>query len=242
MRTLHTISHKMERFILLSLISLLTFQSCTNNQEQNKEQVVVEFNEDLAKEITAMFELDQTAAYTPPGNYNEYTKEDWEEWEVYKDSVFSTNKKRGEEIFNKHGFPGFNLIGEEASDNFFYIVQHCDFDPDFQKRVLSDLKIKLEKGNASKMNYAYLTDWVNKNFGKKSIYGTQVKSYNEYGQALSYPLEDSVNVNSRRESIGLESLEEYLNIMTTRHFEMNKKNMLNRGITEPKLYEVPVKE
>lgn len=55
---------------------------------------------------------------------------------------------------------------------------------------------------------------------------------------MSHPLEDSLNVNKWRAEVGLEPLEEYLNGLTICHFEMNKRNMLNRGITEPKLYEV----
>lgn len=41
----------------------------------------------------------------------------------------------------------------------------------------------------------------------------------------AYPksLEDSVNVNDRRKSIGLEPIEEYFNLMTEMHFEMNKE-------------------
>ena len=36
---------------------------------------------------------------------------------------------------------------------------------------------------------------------------------------------------------GINLIEDYLNHMTQSHFEMNKENMLKRGITEPKLYE-----
>ena len=43
-------------------------------------------------------------------------------------------------------------------------------------------------------------------------------------------------MNKRRKSIGLEPIEIYLNGMSEMHFEMNKENMLKRGITEPKLY------
>ena len=58
----------------------------------------------------------------------------------------------------------------------------------------------------------------------------------ETGQAYPKDLEDSLNVNERRKSIGLEPLEEYLNEMTEMHFEMNKEYYSEKGITEPKLY------
>lgn len=57
-------------------------------------------------------------------------------------------------------------------------------------------------------------------------------------QAFPRDLADSANVNERRKSIGLPPIEEYLNQMTKRHFEMNKERYLSQGITEPKLYKV----
>lgn len=211
-------------------------QSCNQAKKENEEATTVVFNQELANEIIQMAEVDQTAAWIPEGKFKDYTSE---QWNAYKDSVFTKNKKRAEEIFNQHGFPGFDLVGEKGAHDFWLIVQHCDFDPAFQSAVLKDMKAEIDKNNASKKNYAYLIDRVNKNIGKKIIYGTQV-TYSE-GQAISIPLEDPANVNKRRAEVGLEPLEEYLNVMTISHFEMNKEQMLKRGITEPKLYEVPEK-
>jgi hypothetical protein len=45
-----------------------------------------------------------------------------------------------------------------------------------------------------------------------------------------------MSVSKRRAEVGLEPIEQYLNMMTLMHFEMNKDNLKNRGITEPKLY------
>nr|WP_317129026.1 DUF6624 domain-containing protein [Mangrovivirga cuniculi] len=141
-------------------------------------------------------------------------------------------------MLDQYGYPGINLVGKEGSSNYWLIVQHCDFDPDFQKRVLKMMKKEIEKDNADGRNYAYLTDRVRKNTGKKLLYGTQVV-YNSKGQAVSRPLEDSANVNIRRSEVGLQPLEAYLNQMTKLHFEVNKELMLKKGITEPILYEVP---
>jgi len=223
----------MQRTILISLITVLTLESCTTTQDQSEAKEVVEFNQELANELTLMAEVDQTAAWIPEGKFKEYSQE---EWQAYKDSVFTTNKNRAEQIFNEYGFPGFDLVGEKGSFNFWLIVQHCDFDPDFQQKVLASMKIEISRDNANKRNFAYLTDRVNKNLDKKIVYGTQV-TYNKFGQAIPQPLEDSVNVDKRRAEVGLEPLVDYLNRMTESHWEMNKENMLNRGITEPKLYE-----
>mgnify|MGYP000961775738 FL=1 len=118
------------------------------------------------------------------------------------------------------------------------MVQHCDFDPDFQKEVLQQMKIEVDKGNALSRNYGLLVDRVNLNTGEKQIYGTQITYNRKTGQAYPRDLEDSLNVNKRRKSVGLEPIEVYLNKMTNRHFQMNKEDMIKRGITEPKLYEL----
>lgn len=221
------------RKILIGLLALTITYGCENGQKESQEESK-EYNQALADKLSKLAELDQTAAWLPEGKFKEYSLE---EWNAYKDSVFTTNQKQAEAIFNEFGFPGFDLVGEQGAHDFWLIVQHCDFDPEFQEEVLTSMKKEIEQNNASKRNYAYLIDRVRKNTGKKIIYGTQV-TYNSLGQAISRPLEDSLNVNSRRAGVGLEPIEVYLNELTVMHFEMNKENMLRKGIKEPNLYEV----
>lgn len=193
----------------------------------------VEFNQDLADELERMAEVDQIAAYIPQGIYKGMTSD---QWNSFKDSVFTTHQKRLKEIFDKYGFVGFDLAGEEGSQNFWLMVQHSDHNPDFQKEVLANMKIQVEKENAKPSNYGLLVDRVNLNTGKPQIYGTQVDYNFDIAQAFPKNLADSGNVNERRKSIGLEPIEDYLNQMTLMNFEMNKQFYLDKGITEPKFY------
>ena len=193
----------------------------------------VEFNQDLADELKKMAEVDQIAAYIPQGKYKEMTSE---QWNSFKDSVYTTHQKRLKEIFDKYGFVGFDLAGEEGSQNFWLMVQHSDHNPNFQKEILDKMKAQVEKQNAKPSNYALLVDRVNLNTGKPQIYGTQVDYNIDIAQAFPKNLADSANVNERRKSIGLGPLEEYLNQMTLINFEINKEFHLEKGITEPKLY------
>ncbi|MFK7953534.1 MAG: DUF6624 domain-containing protein [Ekhidna sp.] len=209
------------RIFIVALI--FTFLSCSGE---------VVFNQQLADELAEMAEVDQTAAWIPSGKFKEYSPE---KWASYKDSVFQSNKVRAEQIFNTYGYPGFNLVGENGSNNYWLIVQHCDFDPAFQERVLIGMEEEVRKGNADKRSYAYLVDRVRVNFGEKIVYGTQV-TYNRFGQAIPKNLEDSANVDARRAEVELEPLVNYLNGMTENHFEMNKENFLSKGRTEPMLY------
>ena len=207
-------------------------------KEKVKEEVVdapkVEFNQVLADEFLRMVGVDQIAAGVPSGKYKQLPLE---EWKKFKDSVFRTHEKRMQKIFNNNGFAGYDLVGEEGSRSFFLMVQHSDHNPEFQSRVLEKMKLEVDKNNANSSSYGLLVDRVNLNTGKAQIYGTQVTYNMNTGQAYPRKLADSINVNERRKSIGLEPIEVYLNDMSEMHFEMNKENYLNKGITKPYLYQ-----
>lgn len=226
----------MNKIIGIFIISLILFGCKQKITDKNIPDEKIEFNQELAEELEKMVEIDQLVASNafPPKNYSHLTQE---KWEVFKDSVYNKNQKRAKEILDKHGFVGFDLAGENGSRNFWLIVQHSDHNPEFQKEVLAEMKKEVEKQNADSRNYGLLVDRVNLNTGKAQIYGTQVTYNMNNGQAYPKKLADSVNVNKRRKSIGLEPIEEYLNRMSEMHFEMNKENYLNKGITKPKLYE-----
>lgn len=222
------------RKILGILLTTLLLVGC--KEEKSSKKVIEEtvtFNQVLADQLKRMAEVDQIAAYIPQGEYKKMSKE---QWNSFKDSVFTTHQKILKQIFDKHGFVGIDLAGEEGSYNFWLMVQHCDHNPDFQKEVLEKMKIEVVNNNADSSNYAFLVDRVNINTGKAQIYGTQVEHNFDIAQAYPKKLADSANVNERRQSIGLEPLEEYLNFMTQSNFQMNKKFYLDKGITEPKLY------
>lgn len=198
-----------------------------------------EYNNALADELKKMAELDQIAAFVPQGKYKDWSAE---RWDAFKDSVFTNQQKRVKEIFDRHGFVGIDLAGEEGSLHFWLIVQHSDHDPEFQRKVLQKMKREVDRQNASASNYALLVDRVRVNTGRPQLYGTQVTFNTDTGQAYPKDLEDSTHVNERRKSVGLDPLEEYLNLMTEMHFEMNKKQYLDKGLTGPKLYKVGRKE
>lgn len=223
----------MNKLFKILLIVVTLFGCRQKSVDGNVSNEKVEFNQELANELEKMAEIDQIAAYIPQGKYKELSES---EWNYFRDSVFTANQKRVGEIFAEYGFIGFDLAGESGSRNFWMIVQHSDHNPEFQKEVLKEMKKEVDKQNAISSDYGFLFDRVNLNTGQSQIYGTQVTYNMNNGQAYPKKLEDSINVNQRRKSIGLEPIEEYLNEMSEMHFEMNKENYLNKGITEPTLY------
>ena len=86
-------------------------------------------------------------------------------------------------------------------------VQHADHDPAFQKACLELMK-QAGAGEVLPENIAYLEDRVAVNHGQPQVYGTQLEQKD--GKFVPRPTIDSENVNARRMSIGLGTIEEYL--------------------------------
>ncbi len=147
--------------------------------------------------------LDQTAASVPDTRLRAMPPVRLQQ---YKDSVFTLNNQRLKAVMNQYGFPGFDLVGEKGSNDFWLMAQHCDQDVPFQQRVLKLMKAQLTKHNADSKNYAYLTDRVLLNTGQKQLYGTQLTYRSDSCQAIPLPLRDSLAVNKRRKAIGLEPI------------------------------------
>ena len=215
---------------LLQIIVISTvFTSCAAKITESKKL-------ELEKELKEMVVMDQIAAYIPQGKYKSYTTD---QWEKFKDSVFSKDKVKVEAIFNKYGFLGFDKVGKDGSKDFWLLVQHLDKYPEFQKKILKAMDKEVVKRNANPSDFAYLSDRVHVNAGEKQLFGTQV-TYETQTTGRAIPrigLADSVNVERLRKEYNLEPLKDYLNLLTASHFEMNKAHYEKMGITKPNLYE-----
>jgi hypothetical protein len=199
--------------------------------ESEKKEIIAELNE--------IKTIDQKYAGIPPKKLTEkYGRDEaWEIFESQRDSVGLINQEKIKKLYKIYGYLGYKEIGEKASQDFWISIQHADNDVEFQQQMLVELKKEISTNNASKVEYAMLEDRVNVNLRKKQRFGTQV-TYNEFGQAIpKNGLIDSINIEQIRKEYELPTFREYYNRMTTNHFEMNKENMVERGITEPKLYE-----
>jgi hypothetical protein len=212
-------------FIILSSIILT---SCAEKLTASKR---IQLNQQL----TELIKIDQVANYIPQGKYRDLSKE---QWRKFQDSVITDDKMKAEAMFDKYGFLGFDKVGKEGSNHFWLLVQHCDKYPKFQKKVLKAMNKEVIKGNADPNNYAYLYDRVKVNAGEKQMFGTQVTYETETtGRAIpKIGLVDSANVDKLRKEYTLEPLKDYLNMMTTAHYEMNKEHYQKMGITKPNLY------
>ena len=141
-------------------------------------------------------------------------------FQVEKDN-FARNQPVLEKIVRQYGYPGFRQVGEKSSNNFWLLVQHADAHPDFQRRVLKLMLPEVKKKNASPHDYAYLTDRVALGAGQPQEYGTQVE-FTSIGHSRPRTLRDPANVDKRRATMGLGTLEAYLEQNNKLNLEMNK--------------------
>lgn len=115
-------------------------------------------------------------------------------------------------IIKKYGFPGYSLIGEDGSDDFWAIIQHCDQDLIFQQKVLALMEKEVKRHNATGENFALLQDRVLVSQGHKQLYGSQVRVDLKTHHAKPFPIQDSIHVDLRRKAVGLSPLQDYLKL------------------------------
>lgn len=85
------------------------------------------------------------------------------------------------------------------------------------------MKVEAIKGNASLPNYAYLVDRVKVNTGQLQIYGTQLRINSGGTSYEPLPTTEPEMLNTRRQKVGLSSIEEYIQGMNESHYgELSK--------------------
>lgn len=153
----------------------------------------VAFDQALHDELIAMLERDQ-AGRTGTGP---------------DDEGDAARTERLREMLAEHGWPSFDLVGEDGEDAAWAIAQHSDLDPDFQRCALEHLRVAVDTGQGSPGNLAYLDDRINVAAGEQQRYGTQVGCTDD-GPQPSTPLQDAAAIDEIRASVGLAPFEEYL--------------------------------
>ena len=150
------------------------------------------FDQELHDELIAMLERDQSGRTGGP--------------DAEGDEARTTRLK---EILAEHGWPTYEMVGEDGEDAAWAIAQHSDQDPAFQREALELLREAVDAGQASPGNLAYLTDRVAAGAGEPQTYGTQVGCGPD-GPEPATPLVDPDGVDDRRAEVGLPPLADYL--------------------------------
>lgn len=106
------------------------------------------------------------------------------------------------------GWPTQSTHGRDASFQAWLMVQHSDHDPLFQLEMLRLMEPLVDRGEASKSNFAYLHDRVMLKLTGQQRYGTQAQCVD--GEYRPKPLEDEAALASLRAGAGLEPEADYL--------------------------------
>jgi hypothetical protein len=116
-----------------------------------------------------------------------------------------TNFARLEDIIATHGWPGHSLVGAEGTDAALIVLSHASLD---QLRVLLPmLRAAVAAGQVTASQLARREDSILVNSGNSQIYGTYFVSDAD-GHPVLAPVQDPANLEERRRSVGLPSMEE----------------------------------
>lgn len=151
----------------------------------------------LHDELVAMFERDQSGRTGGPDEEGD-----------------DARTERLREILAEHGWPGFDLVGEDGEDAAWTIAQHADLDLELQKCALALLEIAVAEQQGSPGNVAYLSDRVAAAEGAPQLYGTQVACNPRGKPEPATPLAEPDRIDELRAEADLPPYDEYLAEMT----------------------------
>lgn len=160
---------------------------------------------ELRQALLEMYEADQTVRM-------EMIEKGWDNVDsldvARQDSVDEANRVRLKEVIRRHGWPTSGMVGRDGVEAAFFIVQHADRDPGFQREMLPLVERSHESGDLSGQEVALVTDRVLVNAGEPQRYGTQAEIVE--GEVVVKPIENPEEVDELRAEMGMPPLEVYL--------------------------------
>jgi hypothetical protein len=181
-----------------------------NMVEKNKEKLEERFNKPLVRELDTIFNDDQSRRLQLDSiiaKYGHNSSETQRQLQIMNNAD-SINVIKVTGILDKYGWPDKKEISERGSLTLFLVIQHADLKT--QEKYLPLIEKACESGNLDISNLALIKDRILLRKGEKQIYGTQIAFNNESGLYFILPLSDPDNVDTRRKSIGLQPLSEYV--------------------------------
>lgn len=178
----------------------------------------IEDKEWVKLKLDNMFKVDQyMRSFWDTPFKNTYSTEEKNEFQKQfspkSDEVDNRNTTDLKELLKQYEWFKISDFGVVADNQAWIIVQHADRDPAFQKQVLPILENLWPLGETKPANYAYLYDRVASSFSDPTKMVPQ--RYGTQGRCVGpetwepWPIEDEANVDQRRKSVGLGTMQEY---------------------------------
>lgn len=139
-----------------------------------------------------------------------------------QDALDKKNIKRLEEIIERYGWPTKSMVGKEASESVFLIIQHADHK--YQKKYFPLLKEAASRNEARRDHAAMMEDRILMGEGRKQIYGTGLRTDDLTKELKLWPIENEEEVDARRAAVGLPPMAEYLKVMGLKYNPPKKNN------------------
>lgn len=121
--------------------------------------------------------------------------------------VHERNAARLRAVLEESGWPRRSVVGDEAADAAWLILQHSIGNPQLQRLGLRLLRTAAAVGEAPMFQVAMLEDRVRCNEGKRQRYGTQF-DWDEDGLLSPLPIDEEADVDKLRSEAGLVPLAE----------------------------------
>ena len=129
---------------------------------------------------------------------------------------------RLEKIIQRYGWPTRSMVGKEASEVAFLIIQHADLAS--QKKYFPLLKQAVAMNEARPDHAAMMEDRILMGEGKKQIYGTGLRTDDRTKELKLWPIDNEEEVDERRRAVGLPPMAEYLKMMGLTYNPPQRKN------------------
>lgn len=184
------------------LLSNIAFSQVKINNELRDELIEINSKDQNLRYI--LFNKDKSK-YDSISTANNLTIDNVEPFLIKSISELdSINILRIDQIINKYGYPGTDLVGERYNNIAWAVIQHSKYET--QKKYLPILKKAVENKQLKFSAYATTIDRILVKEKKPQIYGTQVKTVTlkkDNKKALIFwPIKDSCNINQIRKSAG----------------------------------------
>ncbi len=169
------------------------------------------WNPFLSRKLDSIYILDQKVRYDFITNRDKYPVNSIEYNKLLSDirKTDSSNLLFVLEVINTYGWLGDDVVGIKGNSAIFLVIQHSDINT--QEKMLPILRTAVREKKARPSDLALLEDRISVARTGKQIYGSQY--YEDKTVKKLYPIIDPVNVNVRRNEMGLSTLEDYLKMI-----------------------------
>jgi hypothetical protein len=132
------------------------------------------------------------------------------EYALQMERTDSTNLVTVKRILDTYGWP--SGLSEDANNAIFLVIDHSDLET--MNKYLGVFQDAASRGILPMQDLVTLEDRILMNSGKPQFYGTQSRQISKEGKSQIYiwPVDNPDSLNERRASLGLSTIEEYLEL------------------------------